>query len=285
MVGSATMLSTTATPTQKSLATQPTNSPIAASRPSIDRDGGLQPPAAPPGESVVTVSDMHTQIEGFKLTLESKALTWFQTLEPISKTSFDRLEKDFIGSFSKMGLKHNVVALIYSFKQGEHESVRDNVSRLRQYVNRCPSDKKPSQGRLISLFLEGLRNKVLHAHLYAQKHKTFQECCLNAMDYDDNFEVSGISNVSNKPRSQDSRNSGSYIASQEKFHTKEEIANLVLQRLGQTYKPTNRFQNYVPQGGYYRCKKCSGPHRTDQCDSIPKPFKNIPINKWCQMFQ
>ncbi|KAL7626704.1 hypothetical protein AAE478_003478 [Parahypoxylon ruwenzoriense] len=41
------MLSTSATPTQKSLASQPaqsTSSPIAASRPSLDRDGGLQPP-------------------------------------------------------------------------------------------------------------------------------------------------------------------------------------------------------------------------------------------------
>ena len=81
-----------------------------------------------------------------------------------------------------MGLKHNAVALLYSFKQGEHKSMRDSVSRLKQYVNRCPADEKPSQGRLISLFLEGLRNKVLHAHLYAQKHKTLQECCLDAMD-------------------------------------------------------------------------------------------------------
>ena len=89
-----------------------------------------------------------------------------------------------------MGLKHNAVALIYSFKQGEHESVRDSVSRLRQYVNRSPLDEKPSQGRLISLFLEGLRDKVLHAHLYAQRHKTFEECCIDTMDYDDNFEVS-----------------------------------------------------------------------------------------------
>ena len=41
-------------------------------------------------------SNTHTQIEGFGLTLERKALTWFQTLELVSKTSFDRLEKDFI---------------------------------------------------------------------------------------------------------------------------------------------------------------------------------------------
>ena len=149
------------------------------------------------------VSDTHTQVEGFGLTLESKALTWFQTLEPASKTSFERLEKDFIGSFSKMGLKHNAVALIYSFRQGEHESVRDSVSRLRQYVNRCPADKKPSQGRLISLFLEGLRDKVLHAHLYAQRHKTFQECCIDAMDYNDNFEVSKTPSKATNHKSQD----------------------------------------------------------------------------------
>ena len=106
--------------------------------------------------------------------------------------------------------------------------------------------KKASQGRLISLFLEGLQNKVLHAHLYAQKHKTFQECCLDAMDYDDNFEVSGISGINNKSRSQDSESTGSSTTTQEKFPTKEEIANLVLQWLGQTYKLANHFQNFVP---------------------------------------
>ena len=87
---------------------------------------------------------------------------------------------------------------------------------------------------------------VLHAHLYAQKHKTFQECCLDAMDYDDNFEVSDISNVSNKPKSQDSENFGSSTTSQQEFPTKEEIADLVLQRLGQTYRPANCFQIYAP---------------------------------------
>ena len=131
-----------------------------------------------------------------------------------------------------MGLKHNTVALIYPFRQGEHESVRDSASRLRQYVNRCPAHKKPSQGRLISLFLEGLRDKVLHAHLYAQRHKTFQECCIDAMDYDDNFEVSKTPSKGTTHKSQDSRSAGSMAITQEKFPTKEEIADLVLQRLG-----------------------------------------------------
>ena len=61
------------------------------------------------------VNDTHTQIEGFGLTLESKALTWFQTLEPESKTSLARLEKEFIAAFSKMGIKHNAVAQIFFF--------------------------------------------------------------------------------------------------------------------------------------------------------------------------
>ena len=49
------------------------------------------------------VSDTHTKIEGFGLTLESKALTRFQTLESIPKTSFERLEKDFHSFLFKNG--------------------------------------------------------------------------------------------------------------------------------------------------------------------------------------
>ena len=39
------------------------------------------------------VKDAHTQIEGFGLTLEGKALTWFQTLKPGVKESLTCLEK------------------------------------------------------------------------------------------------------------------------------------------------------------------------------------------------
>ena len=141
------------------------------------------------------VSDNHTQIEGFGLTLEGKALSWFQTLEPSTITTLQSLEKDFIAAFSKMGIKHNVVAQIYTFRQKEHESLRDCVTRLKQYVTRCPREEKPSQRRLISIFLEGLQNKTLHAHLYAKKHTCFNECCLDAMDYDDNFDMSSVSSL------------------------------------------------------------------------------------------
>ena len=105
------------------------------------------------------------------------------------------------------------------------------------------------------------------------------------MDYDDNFEVSKTLGKGTTHKSQDSKSTGSMAITQEKFPSKEEIADLVLQRLGQAYQPINRFHNYAPQGGYFRCGKCSGPHRTDQCDNIPEPFKNTPIKKWCQMCQ
>ena len=49
----------------------------------------------------------------------------------------------------------------------------------------------PSSQRLISLFLEGLKNKLLHANLYGKKHDTLNECIKDAIDFDDNCEIYG----------------------------------------------------------------------------------------------
>ena len=57
----------------------------------------------------------HTQVKVFGFTLESKALSWFQTLEPHAYKDFVALAKEFIVAFSKMGIKHDVVPQIYSF--------------------------------------------------------------------------------------------------------------------------------------------------------------------------
>ena len=75
--------------------------------------------------------------------------------------------------------------------------VRDCANRMKQYISRCPKEDKPSQKWLISLFLEGLTSKTLHAHLYALKHTSFNECCHDAMDYDDNFDVDDKSSLFN----------------------------------------------------------------------------------------
>ena len=44
----------------------------------------------------------------------------------------------------------------------------------------------PSQERLVSIFLEGLSSKELHAALYIKHHKNLNQCIHNAVDYDDN---------------------------------------------------------------------------------------------------
>ena len=133
------------------------------------------------------MTDKHTQIEGFCLTLEGKALSWFQALEASDKSSLRVIEDLFVATFSLMGLQHDIVSMIHSFEQGETESVRDYVNRLKQYINRCPEDEKPSQSRLVSIFFDGLKSSTLHSHLYAQKHTNFNACCLDAMDFTDNF--------------------------------------------------------------------------------------------------
>ena len=45
------------------------------------------------------MNDLHTKVEGFGLTLEGRALSWFQTLDPSEYLSFEALEKDFIAAF------------------------------------------------------------------------------------------------------------------------------------------------------------------------------------------
>lgn len=48
------------------------------------------------------VDDLHCLVEGFGLTLEGKALSWFQTLNPSTYIDFNALEKDFIAAFSTL---------------------------------------------------------------------------------------------------------------------------------------------------------------------------------------
>ena len=44
------------------------------------------------------ITDLHTQVKGFGLTLEGKALSWFQTLEPDTFEDFEALKMSFICS-------------------------------------------------------------------------------------------------------------------------------------------------------------------------------------------
>ncbi|WP_176691502.1 hypothetical protein [Enterobacter cloacae complex sp. GF14B] len=93
------------------------------------------------------------------MTLEGKALTWFQNIPPRSIMDLNTLAQGFVAACSKMGIKHNTVAQIYNFKQKHGESVRDSATRMKQYIARCLELEIPAKERLVSLFLEGLLNK------------------------------------------------------------------------------------------------------------------------------
>lgn len=89
---------------------------------------------------------------------------------------FDKLGKEFVATFSKRRIKHNVVAFIFEFAQKEAEIGRDCANCLRQYIARCSKGKMPSQACLTSIFLFSLKNKPLQAHLYAKQHATLNAC-------------------------------------------------------------------------------------------------------------
>ena len=56
------------------------------------------------------VIDPHVQYEGFGLTLEGTALTWFQPLKREDYANIEALLQDFVEEFSMRGIKHNTVS-------------------------------------------------------------------------------------------------------------------------------------------------------------------------------
>ena len=165
------------------------------------------------------------------MTLEGKALSWFQTLDTGTYYSFEALERDFIGAFPKTGIKHSVSALITKFKQEEKESVRDCANRLRQYISRCPKEEMPSQAKLISIFQEGLRDKSLHADLYAKKHKTLNECIYDAIDLDDNCDIYGKDKSISGVDSLSTTSRGTQETTKDPSHEAEAMVEIIMKRM------------------------------------------------------
>ena len=56
--------------------------------------------------------------------LDSLALSWFQAIPKNTYSNLEAMEKAFIEAFSKMGIKHKMVAPIFNFKKANHESVK-----------------------------------------------------------------------------------------------------------------------------------------------------------------
>ena len=135
-----------------------------------------------------------------------------------------------------MGIKHNAVAQIYSFSQKENEAVQDCANGLRQYISRCLAGEMPSSQRLISLFLEGLKNNYLHDNLYGKKHDILNECIKDAIDFDDNCKIYG--NVDKKIHSPSKTSSVKSGKTQETYRVEADaIADLVVKRMNQVFKP------------------------------------------------
>ena len=181
-----------------------------------------------------------------------------------------------------MEIKHNVVAQIYSFGQKENESIRDCANRFCQYISQCPVREMPGPDRLISLFLEGLSNKSLHENLYGQKYETLNECIKDATDLDDNCKLFG--NVDKKVNSSDTSSTQSSQKKEEAIPRETAaIADLVIRKMNQMFKPAIRAPEKQRFPKPYQCGICEGDHPTSQCSLKPQnPAMQMPRqDKWC----
>ena len=137
------------------------------------------------------VDDGHTMVQGFGLTLEGKALSWFQSLSNAILYDFEILIDAFIKENTKTGIKHNTLTQILDFKQTDKETVRDAIGQLEALILRGPPREMPAEDRLIFCFLESLRDRNLHLQLFGQKHTRLEECFADALLYEDNCTMRG----------------------------------------------------------------------------------------------
>ncbi|MCO5546850.1 hypothetical protein L7F22_000287 [Adiantum nelumboides] len=201
------------------------------------------------------VDEVHTMVQGFGLTLEGKALRWFQSLGNSMLYDFEVLIAAFIKENTKTGIKHNTLTQILDFKQREKETVKDAIARLKSLISRCPLREMPAEDRLISCFLEGLTDRSLHMQLIGQKHIRLDDCFDDALLYEDNCNLGRVG-LSNDNVTESSHASGQV--------NQEAIADLVMKkmRLEGKMNPMQR------GGGYpraYVCGICSGNHPTGSC--------------------
>ena len=175
-------------------------------------------------------------VQGFGLTLKGKALSWFQSLSNAILYYFEILIDAFIKENTKMGIKHNTLTQILDFKQTEKETVRDAIGRLKALILRCPPREMPAEDRLISCFLESLRDRNLHLQLFGQKHTKLKECFVDALLYEDNCTMGGTNVHEDNERSS---HTSQHLNS-------EAIADIVLRKMRQEGRA-----HIVPRGAPY----------------------------------
>ena len=168
--------------------------------------------------------------------------------------------------------------MITNFKQEEKETVRDCANRLRQYIARCPEVDLSSQAKAVSIFLEGLRDKSLHANLYGKKHKTLNECIYDAIDLDNNCDIYGKDKPLSGADSRSTTSKNTQETGKDQPKEAEAMVEMIMKRMNQVFRP--------PQPKLYKCDLCGGDHPTGQC--LPKQNYQKPppkTNLWCDYKQ
>ena len=229
------------------------------------------------------VTDVHTKVHGFGLTLSESALSWFETLKAAVLYDFDILIKKFIEAHTKIGIRHSTVTLILNFKQGDRETVRQSVDQMKQYIARCPELELPKQERLVSCFLEGLLDEDLYMLLFAQDHKDFEFCCFEAQRLDDNRKGKGRSYVDEQRL--DSSSQGRRNEEVVSHTIAEKVARLLKHenRVNQQYRPYQPTQplRENPLGALKWCEPCRrwGNHSTNECYSKQRYMREVGATK------
>ena len=113
-----------------------------------------------------------------------------------------------------------------------YETVQIDCASISQGVRQ---GEMPSSQRLVSIFLEGLANKSLHANLpcFAKKHNTLNSCIKDAIDFDDNCEIFGNVNASARLETSSTKNT----IETGKGHpvNAEAIAEMVMKKMNQVF--------------------------------------------------
>ncbi|MCO5591497.1 hypothetical protein L7F22_045481 [Adiantum nelumboides] len=214
------------------------------------------------------ITDFHTQYEGFGLTLEGTALTWFQPLDPESFPNIDNVLREFAEEFSKRGIKHNTVSQIYAFKQRENKKVKEASLRFKQYIERCPRRELPQDERLSVFFMEGLKNETLKKDLHLKACSTFEQVTREALYLVDNCKAYG--EVSEDV---DSIASGTSSVKSEPSTKKDAPATPNTEQIIE--ETTKRIQQQIKnpvvrQPQMKKCDICGGDHPTPWCTQQPK---------------
>lgn len=95
----------------------------------------------------------------------------------------------------------------------------------------------PSLARLISIFLEGPQNKPLHTHLYGKKHAVLNAFVKDAIDLDENYEISSNPHATLGTHASSSRSEGT---DKSKLVDLDAIANMAIKKMNKVFKSQPR---------------------------------------------